>query len=264
MKRLKLFEDFEEKSFYKIDTQLFVSSFNSKIPFNNYPFSNLDDLLKKRLAKIFNHNDFYYEKLEYNYILVYERLNSLVAYRILLTEDEWFYIESKNRALGSPPGIFNYYKCDDIKGVSDAIKYDYDNINKNGNLHYTLYYILPSKQSMYGVNGVKGQFFEANSILLDTHQFPISDFPEEEVNKIIPDIYLPNDKEWGPFRHKEFLDLKVDGKMAKLTWNNYTIDLYYIKETNRFNLAYLADWIYYTCLGTEGLKSFLTVFFKKI
>ena len=42
------------------------------------------------------------------------------------------------------------------------------------------------------------------------------------------------------------------------------IDLYYIKETNRFNLAYLADWIYYTCLGTEGLKSFLTVFFKKI
>lgn len=264
MIRLKLFEDFEEKSFYKINAEELLSAIKYSIPYDEYPFSNLDNRLKSRLSIIFGHSDFYYEKENKNdkdsteWIYIYERLHSLVRYKIFLTEDEWFYLESHNRAVGSPPGFIHYYKCDDIKGVSDAIKYDYEEINER----VTLYYKLPTRQGIYGTEGVKKQFFGAEPILLDTHKrFPISDFPEQEVSRIIPDVYLPNDYDWGPFRRKEFLDLKVDGKMAKLTWNNKTIDLYYIKETNRFICAVLANWDYWACLGAEGLKTFLNVFF---
>lgn len=265
MIRLKLFEDFEEKTFYKINTDEWLSAIKYSIPYDEYPFSNLDNRLKSRLAIVFGHSDFYFDKENKNdkdlteWIYIYERLHSLVQYSIFLTEDEWFYVASHNRAIGSPPGFIHYYKCDDIKGVSDAIKYDY--INNQSNIK--LYCKLPTRLSIYGSDGVKKHFFEADRILLDTNKsFPISDFPEQEVSRIIPNVYLPNNYDWGPIINKELLDLKVEGKMAKLTWNNKTIDLYYIKETNRFNCAELANWDYWTCLGTEGLKSFLNIFFK--
>jgi uncharacterized protein YeeX (DUF496 family) len=266
MKRLKLFEDFEEKSYYEIDSEDWLSYYEDGILFNEYPFSNLYNTLKKRLANVFGHSDFYFEVENKKFnaypesIHIYERLNSLVYYNIYLIENEWFFVKSQNRVLGLI-NLNHYYKCDDIKGMIDAIKYDYEEINKI----VGLYYKLPSRERIYGIEKVKKQFFNAENILLDTFKsFPISDFPEEEVNKIIPEIYLPNDYDWGPVRRKEFLDQKVDGKFAKLTWNNKTLDLYYIKETNRFNCADLYNTEYFACLGTEGLKSLLKIFYKDI
>jgi uncharacterized protein YeeX (DUF496 family) len=239
------------------------------------------------LANVFGHSDFYFEVDNKNFdgypecIHIYERLNSLVYYNIYLIENEWFFVKSQNRVLGLT-NLNHYYKCDDIKGMIDAIKYDYEEINKR----VGLYYKLPSRQGIYGIEKVKKQFFNAENILLDTFRsFAISDFPEEDVNKIIPEIYLPKDYDWGPVRRKEFLDLKVDGKLpndydwgpfrnkedlnvdgklAKITYNNKTLDLYYIKETNRFNCADLYHTEYFTCLGIKGLKSLLKIFFKDI
>lgn len=244
MKRLKLFEDFEEKPFYKIeDIGKWMTAYIDSIPFSEYSISNLDNKLKSRLAIVFGHSDFYYSKEaegDNECIYIYERLHSLVQYKIFLTEDEWFYIESKNRAVGSTSGIIHYYKCDNIKGMISAIKYDYEEINER----VSLYYKLPARQVIYGGNTIRQQFFGAQPILLDTQKFfPIFNFPEEEVNKIIP----------------KDLDLKVEDKTAELTWKNKTIDLYYIKETNRFNCADLLNNDYWTCLGIDGLKSLLTI-----
>jgi hypothetical protein len=41
MKRLKLFEDFEEKSFYKLDAEEWTSAFIESIPFSLYSVSNI-------------------------------------------------------------------------------------------------------------------------------------------------------------------------------------------------------------------------------
>jgi hypothetical protein len=273
MIKLKLFEDFGESSFNKIDANEWLDNIPKSIPLNKYIYKNMKQSLEKRLTKVFGHSDFFIEfdkkTLEYKrYVLapdtieliyIYERINTLAVYKIYLIEDEWFYISSENRGLVyTKPGFISYYEADDIRGIYDAIKYDYE-ISKKANI----YCKLPARTNLYGSEGVKKQFFEAKGILLDTHKdFPIAEFPEEEVYRIIPDIYLPNDYDWGPFRHKEFLELKVDGKLAKLTWNKITIDLYYIKETNRFICADLLNWDYYACVGIEGLKRFLSVFFK--
>lgn len=272
MIRLKLFEDFEESSFYKIDATEWVNDVPNSIPLNKYTFKNMKQSLEKRLTRVFGHNDFFIDfypyKVEYRsgvldtieLIYIYERINTLAVYKIFLIEDEWFYITSENRGLVyTKPGFISYYKADDIRGIYDAIMYDYE-ISKQANL----YCKLPARNNIYGSDGVKKQFFEAKGVLLDTYKdFPIAEFPKSDVEAIINNLKLPE--------NIKFSELKIENNIGRIImrWktddydNTIKIDLYYIKETNRFICGDLLDWDYYACVGLKGLELFLIDFLKE-
>ena len=252
MNYLKLFEDFEEKLFEEIDAGDYTDMNHYSINLDDYPYSkNIIQTLKNKLPKAFNHNQFSCFTIKGKYeVFIYERLNSLVEYKFFIAEDDWIYLQSLNYGKGN--SLLCFYKCDSIRGLIEAIKYDFETYQNNVNLFYK----LPDTFKSYGEHVLRNAFTTCNKVLLRTPiQFSMGEFPVKEVESILSSLSvkakLSNVVNW-------IYELHFYGQDNKI-WTS--MPLYYIKEANQFICHRDKTREYYACCGIEGLKEFINYLF---
>ncbi len=253
MDYLKLFEDFDEKLFEEIDAGDYTDMYHYSINLDNYPYSkNIIQTLKTKLPKAFGHDQFSCFTIKGKHeVFIYERLNSLVEYNFFIAEDDWIYLQSLNYGKINKNKLY-CYKCDGIRGLIEAIKYDFET-NQYG---VSLFYKLPDKFESYGEDVLRNAFTTCNKVLLRTPiQFSMGEFPVKEVESILNSLpvkaRLSNVVNW-------IYELHFYGQDNKM-W--YSMPLYYIKEANQFICNRDKTRKYYACCGVDGLKQFIDYLF---
>lgn len=242
---LKLFEDFEEKPFYIIDAGDHTDMYHYSINLDDYT-KDIIETIKTRLPKAFGHDQFSCFTIKGNHqVFIYERLNSLVEYTFYVTEDDWIYLQSKNFVR------LHFYKCDGIKGLIEAIKYDFKTTQPNTRL----YYKLPDNFKSYGPEVLRNNFETCSKSLLRTPiQFSMAEFPKQQVESILDKL---------PVKTK--LD-KVVNQIYQFHFyeygnNTFYMPVYYIKEANQFICHIETTRDYYACCGIEGLQDLINYLF---
>jgi hypothetical protein len=255
MNYIKLFEEFEEKQFYIIDAGEYTDMNHNSINLDDYT-KDIIGTIKKRLPKAFGHDQFSCFMIKGKFeVFIYERLNSLVEYTFFITKDDWIYLKAINYGgtIGKFTGL-DFYKCDGIKGLISAIKYDFEKYQINTKLWYK----LPDKFKNYGEEVVKGHFLTCNRQLLRTPiQFSMGEFPKQQVESILGKL---------PVKTKldnvvnQIYQLHFYAESGKL---RYSIPLYYIKESNQFicQALYVNELIFYACCGIKGLQELINFLF---
>jgi hypothetical protein len=250
MNYLKLFEDFEEKPFYIINFDDYIDMNHHSINLDDYPLSkDIIKSIKSRLPKAFGHDQFSCFTIKgKNEVFIYERLHSLVEYKFFITEDDWIYLRSLNYGREIRQSL---YKCDSIKGLIEAIKYDFT-YQKTA----SLFYFLPDTFKSYGKNILKNAFITCNKVLLRTPiQFSMGEFPVKEVESMLSSLpvkaRLSNVVNW-------IYELHFYGQDNKIC---ISMPLYYIKESNQFICHKDKTREHYACCGVDGLKRLINYLF---
>ena len=246
---LKLFEDFEEKLFYIIDAGDHTDMYNYSINLDDYT-KDIIETIKTRLPKAFNHDQFSCFKIKgNNEVFIYERLHSLVEYSFFITEDDWIYLQSKNRGSNK---LLHFYKCDGIKGLIEAIKYDFETNQPNTNL----YCKLPDNFKSYGPEVLRNNFVSCSKLLLRTPiQFSMAEFPKQQVESILDKLPVKTKLDNVVNQIYQFHFYGYDNNI----W--VSMPVYYIKEANQFICHRETTRDYYACCGVEGLQELINNLF---
>lgn len=253
MNYLKLFEDFEEKLFYIIDANDYTDMYHYSINLDDYR-KDIIEIIKTRLPKAFGHDQFSCFTIKNKYeVFIYERLHSLVEYTFFITEDDWIYLKAINHGEHITRKFtgMDFYKCDSIKGLISAIKYDFETNQSNTRLFYK----LPDEFLSYGSMArhiTQNYFMSCNKQLLGTPiQFSISEFPKQQVESILDELPIKPRKYRLENVVNQIYALHFYGEDGKL---GISIPFYYIKESNQFICHREFFSYYYACCGVEGLK----------